>query len=52
MLRHSFGFERAVPVDHIRVFLGHTSLATTQQYIDHLHPGGIEVRVFARSEIR
>jgi site-specific recombinase XerD len=43
-LRHTHAFELAtegVPVHVIRKQLGHTSLATTERYIDHLSPGDV-----------
>ena len=43
-LRHTHAFELAtegVPVHVIRKQLGHSSLATTERYIDHLQPGDV-----------
>jgi site-specific recombinase XerD len=43
-LRHSLAFdlaERGVPVHKIRAQLGHTNVATTSRYIDHLRPGDV-----------
>ena len=40
-LRHSMAFElmwEGMPVPLIQAQLGHTSLATTQRYLDHLAP--------------
>jgi integrase len=43
-LRHSYAthaIELGVPVEHVRIFLGHTNLATTEQYV-HSTPKGLE----------
>jgi len=40
-LRHSLAFDlmwEGIPVPLIQAQLGHTSLATTQRYLDHLAP--------------
>lgn len=40
-LRHTYAAylaEQGVPVHHIRRMLGHSSLAVTERYIDHLNP--------------
>jgi site-specific recombinase XerD len=40
-LRHSYAsylMDRGVPIHHIRRALGHTSLAVTERYADHINP--------------
>ena len=44
-LRHSYAshlIEIGVPTEHVRIFLGHKRLATTEQYI-HVSPTGLNV---------
>jgi integrase/recombinase XerD len=43
-LRHSYAshlIEIGVPTDHVRIFMGHKRLATTEQYI-HASPKGLD----------
>lgn len=50
-LRHSHAFqlaENGVPMHHIKHQLGHSNLAVTSRYIDHLHPGSVEIDVMKK----
>ena len=48
-LRHSYAswlMDQGVPIHHIRRMLGHSSIAVTERYADHINPAAVleEVR--------
>lgn len=50
-LRHTNAFElgeEGVPVHYIRRHLGHSTLAITARYMDHVHPGDVVQRIRER----